>query len=282
MRRGSAEHSTGPLTCRFAVIPLWRHRAVRPSVRTGNGPPPSATRSACPWPDSNGRPSAPEADALSTLSYTGSGPDDTELTTGAVDSGSPRSWRADSFEHMFRTTCSFDGCANKHRARGLCSSHLDQLARGKELTPLLGPHGRKHERCALPDCARRHHAGGLCTGHATQRQRGQPLRRLGGEGVWVDPKGYVWIRCPEPEHPNAKSKRGWIAEHVWVMSQVLGRPLRRGESVHHRNNIKHDNRPREPAAVAHPPAEGGRRRGHRQVGPLVPGGIRRGVPGMRT
>lgn len=27
------------------------------------------------------------------------------------------------------------------------------------------------------------------------------------------------------------------------MSQVLGRPLRKGESVHHRNNIKHDNRP---------------------------------------
>jgi hypothetical protein len=88
-------------------------------------------------------------------------------------------------EHMFSRTCTFEGCSNKHRARGLCSSHLDQLARG----------------------------------------------------------GYVWIRCPEPGHPNAKSKRGWIAEHVWVMSQMLGRPIRRGESVHHRNNIKHDNRP---------------------------------------
>jgi hypothetical protein len=39
---------------------------------------------------------------------------------------------------MFRSACSFDGCTNLHRARGLCSSHLDQLARGKELTPLLG------------------------------------------------------------------------------------------------------------------------------------------------
>ena len=57
----------------------------------------------------------------------------------------------------------------------------------------------------------------------------------------MDPKGYVFIRCPDPGHPNAKSKPGWIAEHVWVMSQVLGRPLRRGESVHHINNIKHDN-----------------------------------------
>ena len=46
-----------------------------------------------------------------------------------------------------------------------------------------------------------------------------------------------------PGHPNAKAKGGWIAEHVWVMSQVLGRPIRQGESVHHKNNIKHDNRP---------------------------------------
>jgi energy-converting hydrogenase B subunit Q len=144
---------------------------------------------------------------------------------------------------MFRSACSFDGCTNKHRARGLCSSHLDQLARGKELTPLLGPHGRKHERCTFPDCMRKHQAGGLCNGHDTQRKRGQPLRPLGGDGRWVDPKGYVFIRCPDPDHPNAKSKPGWIAEHVWVMSQMLGRPLRHGESVHHINNIKGDNRP---------------------------------------
>jgi HNH endonuclease len=37
--------------------------------------------------------------------------------------------------------------------------------------------------------------------------------------------------------------RGWIAEHVWVMTQMLGRPLRPEESVHHRNLLKGDNRP---------------------------------------
>ena len=144
---------------------------------------------------------------------------------------------------MFFRSCSFEGCTNRHRARGLCSSHLDQLARGRELAPLLSPHGRKHAHCTFPGCARKHHGGGLCKGHDSQRQRGQPLRTLGSEGRWVDPKGYVFIRCPDPDHPNAKSKPGWIAEHVWVMSQVLGRPLRKGESVHHLNNIKHDNRP---------------------------------------
>jgi hypothetical protein len=62
-----------------------------------------------------------------------------------------------------------------------------------------------------------------------------------GTGRWVDPKGYVWVRGPKG-HPNAK-RGNWIAEHVLVMSELLGRPLRDGESVHHRNLLKDDNRP---------------------------------------
>jgi hypothetical protein len=42
---------------------------------------------------------------------------------------------------------------------------------------------------------------------------------------WVDSKGYVFVRC-DPTHPNARSKYGWIADHVLVMSELLGRPLR--------------------------------------------------------
>lgn len=44
-------------------------------------------------------------------------------------------------------------------------------------------------------------------------------------------------------HTNVKNKKGRIYEHVLVMSQVLGRALRKGESVHHLNGIRDDNRP---------------------------------------
>lgn len=51
-------------------------------------------------------------------------------------------------------------------------------------------------------------------------------------------KGYIQIY--KPEHPNA-DKHGYIAEHVYVMSQHIGRPLEKGETVHHGNGIKDQN-----------------------------------------
>ena len=137
--------------------------------------------------------------------------------------------------------CTFKGCYANAKAHGLCTGHLDQRARGKELTPLKP----RRDICDFPGCGRKHFAFGYCRAHREQMRKGQ-LVPIGqgrrSKDRWVDPKGYVFVRC-DPDHPNARSTYGWIAEHVLVMSELLGRPLRPGKSVHHRNLIKCDNRP---------------------------------------
>jgi hypothetical protein len=45
-----------------------------------------------------------------------------------------------------------------------------------------------------------------------------------------------------PEHPRAR-KSPYVFEHILVMEEQLGRFLYEGESVHHRNGVRDDNRP---------------------------------------
>lgn len=61
--------------------------------------------------------------------------------------------------------------------------------------------------------------------------RGEDKRRL-------DASGYVYLSTAGPD-----GRRRYLAEHRLVMEGILGRPLHRGETVHHRNGDKADNRP---------------------------------------
>lgn len=59
-------------------------------------------------------------------------------------------------------------------------------------------------------------------------------------GKYKNGNGYIEIWFLE--HPNARGG-GYIMEHRLVMSEILGRPLVKGENVHHINGKRCDNRP---------------------------------------
>jgi hypothetical protein len=65
------------------------------------------------------------------------------------------------------------------------------------------------------------------------------MKRKNGDGR-LDKNGY--FQMTKLGHPNCTSKTGRIAEHTYVMSQHLGRSIRKDESVHHKNGIRNDNR----------------------------------------
>jgi hypothetical protein len=60
--------------------------------------------------------------------------------------------------------------------------------------------------------------------------------------------GYVRVRVDSKLRPHEKaghprSSNGYVLEHILVMEEILGRELLDGETVHHVNGVKHDNRP---------------------------------------
>jgi hypothetical protein len=101
-------------------------------------------------------------------------------------------------------TCSVDGCERDAVARQLCRTHYRRLlAKGD-------PHADA------------------------------PLRMANGNG-------YVnhgdWRVPVPPELRHLVGGRSSELEHRVVMAQMLGRPLRADESVHHKNGNRLDNRP---------------------------------------
>lgn len=149
--------------------------------------------------------------------------------------------------------CSVDGCPNSAETKGWCSAHyrrhryygdvyshlpLNQCQKGQPLKN-RGP-------CSVGGCEKRAKTKGLCTAHYSRLLNGtfktdvSPVRtfKTAGEGH-LDNNGYKVVSAKG--HPNAW-KTGHLLEHTLVMSTHLGRPLVEGESIHHLNGVRDDNR----------------------------------------
>lgn len=112
-------------------------------------------------------------------------------------------------------------------------------------------HGRSVKycnSCALKRSYQRNPSGlekrRLQSRNYNRLKRGIPLdlplmRAVNGKGH-LNKAGYRIVY--EPNHPNAITKKGNIGEHTLVMSIHLKRALKKGESVHHINGIRDDNR----------------------------------------
>lgn len=104
---------------------------------------------------------------------------------------------------------------------------------------------KKPTKCVVSECQKAVVAQGFCSAHYSMyRKYGDPLKH----SQWfekryekfINDQGYVEIYVGS-NNPMARDSR--VTEHRFVMAQILGRPLKSNENVHHINGNKTDNRP---------------------------------------
>ena len=139
--------------------------------------------------------------------------------------------------------CGKDIVNKKH---GLCEGHLSRKRNGDLEKYIDIPLGQLKKAkyppkpCMIEECDRDSRSNGYCKGHYSRSYRGKdvtlPIRDLNERygPLRIDNNGYVVMQ-------DRRLKRV-VRHHIVVMQENIGRKLLKGESVHHKNGIRHDNR----------------------------------------
>lgn len=140
-------------------------------------------------------------------------------------------------------TCTFEGCENPVAGRGLCKAHWYQDRHGTagELKPIGYRQTQKGKTCSFDGCDNKAVAKSYCSGHYQQ------WRKYGRVYTFVKPREQYhyqgYLKVLSRGHHRA-DRDGFVYEHILVMEKIVGRLILPKETIHHKNGVKDDNRPK--------------------------------------
>lgn len=183
---------------------------------------------------------------------------------------------------MSKRTCSVEGCDKPHEARGWCAAHYRRWRIHGDARVDIPVLRRNEGACRMEGCERSAAKRGMCELHYLRWRRSQKTCSVESCGAGAIARElcskhyWRWQKYGDPDYPVASKapngsgslnqlgyreitvNGGRMFEHRHVMEQMLGRPLRDFENVHHINGIRDDNRPENLELWVKPQAPGQR------------------------